>query len=235
MKYFVAFGDCPARKGFFSPRVMAALEQYGTFTFNPAPGQGMEKAALIEQIGDAQVLMTGWDSPRVDADVLRAAPRLKIHAHMGGSVANVVSKEEYDRGILVLSGNDLFAQSVAEGCLCYTLNALRRVDIYRDSVRAGGWTPEPHRTQGLVGKKVGLVSYGAIAAYYAGMLQGFGVDLRIASRSISEEELRRLGAKRASVEEIFAECDIISLHTALNGHTEGMITRELLQDRKSVV
>lgn len=228
MKYFVAFGDCPARKGFFSPRVMAALEQYGTFTFNPAPGQGMEKAALIEQIGDAQVLMTGWDSPRVDADVLRAAPRLKIHAHMGGSVANVVSKEEYDRGILVLSGNDLFAQSVAEGCLCYTLNALRRVDIYRDSVRAGGWTPEPHRTQGLVGKKVGLVSYGAIAAYYAGMLQGFGVDLRIASRSISEEELRRLGAKRASVEEIFAECDIISLHTALNGHTEGMITRELL-------
>ena len=228
MQFFVAFGDCPEREDFFSPRVMEALPQYGTFRFNPAPGLGMEKAALIEQIGDADVLITGWGSPRVDADVLRAAPNLRIHAHTGGSVATLISKEEYDRGILVLSGNDLFAQSVAEGCLCYTLDALRRVDTYRASVRAGGWMPEPHRTKGLIGKKVGLVSYGAIAAYYAGMLQGFGVDLRIASRTISEEELRRVGAKRASIGEIFAECDIISLHTALNEHTEGMITRELL-------
>ena len=228
MNFFVAFGDCPERKDFFSPRVMEVLPQYGTFRFNPAPGLGMEKAALIEQIGDAEVLLTGWGSPRVDPDVLRAAPHLKIHAHMGGSVANVTSKEEYDRGILVLSGNDLFAQSVAEGCLCYTLDALRRVDVYRASVRAGGWIPEPHHTQGLIGKKVGLVSYGAIAAYYAGMLQGFGVDLRIASRTISDGELRRVGAKRASIAEIFAECDVISLHTALNEHTEGMITRELL-------
>ena len=228
MQFFVALGDCPEREDFFSPRVMEVLPQYGTFRFNPAPGLGMEKAALIEQIGDADVLITGWGSPRVDADVLRAAPNLKIHAHTGGSVANLVCKEEYDRGILVLSGNDLFAQSVAEGCLCYTLDALRRVDAYRASVRAGGWMPEPHRTKGLIGKKVGLVSYGAIASYYAGMLQGFGVDLRIASRTISEEELRRVGAKRASIEEIFAECDVISLHTALNDHTEGMITRELL-------
>lgn len=228
LKYFVAFGDCPAREDFFSARVRAALPQYGEFRFNPAPGQGMEKAALLEQIGDADVLITGWDSPRVDTDVLRAAPRLKIHAHMGGSVANAVCKEEYDRGVLVLSGNDLFAQSVAEGCLCYTLNALRRVDVYRESVRAGGWVPEPHRTQGLIGKKVGLVSYGAIAAYYAEMLRGFGVDLRIASRNVSDEELRRVGARRASIEEIFAECDVISLHTALNEHTEGMITRALL-------
>lgn len=228
MKFFVSMGDCPARQDFFSPRVMAALPEYGEFVFNAAPEQAMRKEALMEQIGDAEVLVTGWDAPRVDEDILRAAPNLKIHAHTGGSVASYVSPAEYERGVVVLSGNDLFAQSVAEGCICYTLDALRQVDLYRRTLREGGWFPQPHRTRGLLGKKVGLVSYGAIAAYYARLLRGFGVELYIASRTISDEELLQLGAKRADIAEIFASCDIISLHTALNSQTRGMITRELL-------
>ena len=47
MKFFVAFGDCPEREDFFSPRVREVLPQYGEFVFNPAPGMGMEKEALI--------------------------------------------------------------------------------------------------------------------------------------------------------------------------------------------
>ena len=228
MKFFVSMGDYPARQDFFSPRVMAELPQYGDFVFNPAPTVSMTKEALMEQIGGADVLITGWDAPRVDADILRAAPNLKLHLHTGGSVASYVSKEEYDRSVRVLSGNDLFAQSVAEGCICYMLDALRRVDVYRQTLREGGWFPQPHQTRGLIGKKVGLVSYGAIAAYLARLLRGFDVELFIASRTISDKELESLGAKRASIAEIFASCDIVSLHTALNDNTRGMITRELL-------
>ncbi len=228
MKFYVSLGDCPARGDFFPPRVQERLPDYGTFVFSELAAQGMTKQQLIERIGDAEVLMSAWDSPRVDEDVLRAAPRLRIHAHLCGSVANYVSKEEYDRGILVLSGNDVFAQSVAEGCLCYTLNALRRTEAYRESMRKDGWIPAEHRNRGLIGKKVGLISYGAIAAYYARMLRAFDVELYIASRTVSDAELARIGAKRASAAQIFASCDVISLHTALNDETRGKITRELL-------
>lgn len=230
MKFFAAVAAGDVRDTFFTPRVIQAIEARGTLRFSSGPkDQPPDHAALLAQIGDADVLFTGWGTARVDEDVLRAAPNLKYHVHMGGSVANLVCREEYERGVVVLSGNDFFAQSVAEGCLAYTLAALRRIGEYWQAVRTGGWMPEHPYTRGLIGKKVGLVSYGAITAYYARMLRGFDVDLRIASRSISEEELQRVGARRASVEEVFAECDVISLHTALNAQTVGMITRGHLQ------
>ncbi len=228
MRFLISMGDGPNRDSFFTPRAVAELERHGEIIWNPARGDAMTKEALIEQIRDVDVLFSGWETARVDADVLRAANRLKIHAHTGGSVASYVSREEYDAGIVVLSGNDLYARSVAEGCLCYTLCALRRIYDFMDSVKCGGWKPQPDHSSGLIGRKVGIVGYGAIARYYMQLLQWFRPELLIASNHITDEEAARFGARRATREEIFSTCDIISLHSALNETTRGSITRELL-------
>ena len=229
MKFFVAMGDCPVRRSFFTPRAVAEMKRHGEVVLDDSSVQGLDKARLIDRIGDADVLFTGWGTARVDEDVLRAAPRLKIHAHTGGAVSSYVSREEYDRGVLVLSGNDLYAQSVAEGCLSYTLNALRRSYTYMKTVRDGGWQPTPNYTQGLIGKKVALVGYGAIARYYADLLRWFKVDLYVVSEHISRDEIARIGAKKVSLEEAMSVCDVISLHLALNEKTRNAVTREHLK------
>lgn len=228
MKFLVAMGPCETRDSFFTPAALAALREHGEVLFNES-AYALDKAALTDAIGGIDVLFSGWGTARMDASVLARADRLKVHAHTGGSLAPYVSAEEYERGILVLSGNDLYAKSVAEGCLAYTLMGLRRAPDYVDAMREGGWRPARDNTQGLIGKKVGIVGYGAISKYYIDLLRWFGVDLHIHSKYISAEELAASGGKRASLEQIFAECDVISLHSALNEENRGMITAPLLE------
>lgn len=228
MKFLVAMGECKTRDSFFTKRAIQELEKLGEVIFNDTGAFALDKQALIERIGGVDVLLSGWGTARVDADVLAHADRLKIHAHTGGSVAAFTSKEEYDRGIVVLSGNDVYAKSVAEGCLCYTLMALRRAEDYVNAMRQGGWRPASDHNKGLIGRKVGLVGYGAIAKYYAGLLQWFDVELSVYSKYVTDEELRRIGARRATKEEIFAQCEVISLHSAQNAENRGMITAPLL-------
>ena len=198
-------------------------------TNNDTGRQNFTKQELCEKIADIEVLFSGWGTPTVDYDVLQHAKKLKVHAHTGGSVASYVSKEEYDRGIRVISGNDIFAKSVAEGCLCYTLTALRRNEEFLNSMHAGGWRLPNGCNKGLLGKKIGIVGDGAISKYYMQLLSWFEPELYIASRYASDEEVKCYGAKKSSLQQIFSDCDVISLHAAWNRETENMITEELLE------
>ncbi len=228
MKLLVTMGDGEIRNSFFTKKVMDELKKYGEVKYNNSGRFTLSKEELMEQIKGVDVLFTGWSAPCVDKDVLECADRLKIHAHTGGTVAPYISKEEYERGVIVLSGNDIYAKSVAEGCLTYTLIALRRLDQYMEAMKEGGWKPKEDYNQGLIGKKVGIVGYGTIGRYYAELLRWFDVELLIYSKYITDDELIRVGAERASREEIFSECDVISLHSALNEENRGMITKDLL-------
>jgi phosphoglycerate dehydrogenase-like enzyme len=232
MKFLITMGKGEIRNSFFTDRTIAEIQKYGEIVYNDTDVLGMSKEVLMEKIRGVDVLFSGWGTARVDSDVLACADKLKIHAHTGGSVANYISKEEYDRGIVVLSGNNTYARSVAEGCLCYTLMGVRRADKYLNAVREGGWKPEQDFNQGLIGKKIGIVGYGAIARYYVELLKWFNADLYVYSKYISDEELTRVGGRKASLKEIFSECDVISLHSAMIEENRGMITAELLSTIK---
>ena len=232
MKCLVAVGDGEVKNSFFTPTARRELESLGEIIENDTGRPNFTKEELISRIREVDVVFTGWGTPRLDADVIDAAKNLKIHAHTGGTVASYISKEEYEKGIVVLSGNNLFAQSVAEGCLCYTLAALRRLNTYIDTMKTDGWQPTVHQTQGLIGKKVGLIGYGAIARNYARLLQWFSPELYICSDYITPDELKEINASAASAQQIFETCDIISFHAALNEQTKGLYTAELLQKIK---
>lgn len=229
MKVLVALGEGQVKDSYFTPKVVEELNKLGEIVYNETGNQGFTHEELMEAIVDVDVLITCWGSPRVDAEVMLKANKLKIHAHAAGSVANLVSKEEYDRGVIVLSGNDVFAQSVAEGCLSYTLNSLRDNEKFLSSMRAGEWRPNDTWNSGLVRKKIGLIGFGAISRYYMDLLRWFEPDLYIASDHMTEEDAKYYNAKLVSKEYIFANCEVISLHSAWNKETEGSITREMLQ------
>lgn len=96
-------------------------------------------------------------------------------------------------------------------------------------MRSGGWRLENGWNHGLIGKKIGIVGYGAISRYYMRLLSWFEPRLYIASQYITDEEAADYGARKASLEEIFSTCDVISLHAAWNETTEGMIGEKLLK------
>ena len=164
--------------------------------------------------------------------MLDHAPNLKIVAHLAGSVAWLVTQDVYDRGVKVIGANDnQFAESVAEGAVAYMLVAERRIkEIIKamDKDRADAWN-SVMATHGLLDKTVGIVSFGAIAEHLVKMLQPFRCRIKVYSRTITDEKLKKYNLERASLEEIFSTCDIVSLHTAWNKHTENMINEDLLK------
>ena len=229
MKILVTVGAGEVQDSFFTPKAKAALEELGEVEYNATGRQAYTKEELIEHVKDVDILITGWKTPRIDEDVMKAANRLKIHAHTGGTMATMICKEEYDRGVVVLSGNDIYAKSVAEGTLVYTLMALRK--MYEDvcSMKNGNWRRVPGKNSGLIQKKIGIVGYGAIAKYYIKLLKWFDADILVASKYITAQEAKELGVRIASTEEVFETCDVISLHGALNDENRGSITGDLMR------
>jgi phosphoglycerate dehydrogenase-like enzyme len=209
---------------FLPPDVERRLAAFDV-TYNNSP-EDFSPQGLAAALAGVSGCLTGWGTPRFDAQTLAGAGDLRIVAHTGGSVAPIVSPELYDAGVRVSSGNALYAESVAEGCVGYFLCALRRIPYYNRELRAGRWWAEGAWTEGLLGQTVGLVSLGAIAKNLIRMLQPFRCKILVYSRSRDTQEN---GFTYASLEQIFETCKVISIHTALNEQTAGMINRSLLQ------
>jgi len=188
-----------------------------------------EKHLSVEEfkteVKDAEAVITGWGHFCFTPEIL-SGTKIKYIVHTGGSVGSLVTPEIYDMGMKVISGNMLYAESVAEGTLAYMMTGLRRIPHYVDQVRNGGWM-EGWDTEGLFDRTVGIVSLGAISRILIDMLQMFRVKIKIYSgHQIDEDYLKSINAEQVSLEEIFSTCDIVSVHSAMNEKTRHMIKKE---------
>ena len=231
MNIFIAVPDTPRFNGFFTDRSMAELNKLGTVSRNPYD-RHLTLDELVELAADADVVIIGWECAKINKATVERMPNLKIIAHSAGSVAPYVDTDVYETGVRVLSGNDVFARSVAEGCLCYTLAALRRVEHYTGVMRDGGWKESNFSNRGLIGKKVGIVGFGTISRYFLDLIRWFRCEVLIYSSHLSDEEAAKYGGRIGSLEEIFSTCDVISIHTSMTPKTVGMINRQLLSSMK---
>ena len=231
MKIFITMPQNPTSDSFLTPRNLDLLNSIGEVVQNPYD-HNLSVDEVLELAKDADVLITCWGTCLYHKADVEKMPNLKLIAHFAGSVAPVVAQDVYETDVKVISGNDVFAKSVAEGCLCYTLAALRRLEHYMDVMRTGGFKETVFYNRGLFGKKLGIVGFGAIARHYLNLVRWFDLEVLIYSSHLSDEEAAKYGGRTASLEEIFSECDVISIHASNTPKTRGMITRELMERMK---
>ncbi len=227
MKIFMALPIGLVRDTFYTERSIAACEAVGEVVWNPYDRQLTEEE-LIELAQDCDVIMTGWGTPKMNAATVKRMPNLKMIAHTAGSIAYQFDPEIYDCGIKIIGANDVFARSVAEATLAYTLCGLRQIELMSDIMRAGGWKDESLNNKGLFYKKVGIVGFGAIARHFLELIRWFKCDVRIYSSYLSEEEAAKYGGRLATLDEIFTECDVVSIHSSMNPKNAGLVSRELM-------
>lgn len=234
MKVFVSVPkNGKGMEKFFRGEVKKYLEERFDVVYSPLD-RALKAEEIAEYAGDAEVIMIGWGHPFIDNKLLENTS-IKLIAHTGGSVGYYVADEVYEKGVRVISGNALFAESVAEGTLGYMLLALRKMPDYVECVRTGGWRlPDNYATEGLLDQTVGIIGMGAISKNLIKMLKPFRVKMKLYSGyPIDVEYLKENNATQASLEEIFSTCKIVTLHSAQNERTKGMIGKEhfdLLQD-----
>ena len=233
MKLFVSIpqGSVPMKK-FLPDDVKKYLEERFEVTYSPFDRQ-LTREELKQFIQYKDAVMTGWGSITMDAEMLEGTP-VKLIVHTGGSVGSLVTPEVYEMGVRVLSGNELYADSVAEGVIAYMLTALRKIPAYVQGVRDGDWRCEELVSEGLLEQSVGIIGMGAISKRVMKLLQMFHVKIKAYSGyPIDEQFLKENNAVQTSIEEIVATCKVVSLHSSLNERTRGMIGKkhfDMMQD-----
>ena len=216
---------------FFTEENLKLTNSLGTAVWNETE-EKLNIDDVKNKISDCDVYVTSWGCPKLDNEILKYAPNIKLLCHLCGTVVPVVSDEMWEKGIRVISGNDYFAESVAEGTIAYMLTSLREIPRYSYNLKVNKqWkdTENPQPTEGLLGKSVGIVSYGAIAKHLVRMLQVFRVKIKVYDIApIPEEDKINYGIEQVSLEDIFSTCDIVTVHTPLNDHTYHLITKKHL-------
>lgn len=213
----------------FIPRDVAdRINALGNITWNPFSRQ-FSREELRESIRNVDVCITGWGTPRLDQYVLEGAKNLKLVAHTGGTVYPIVSDYLYDKGIKVISGNKIYAESVAEGVIAYILCSLRDLIRYANEMQIYGWSKDDYYNEGLLDQTVGLVGFGAVARALTKMLRPFRAKIKVYDPYVDDSVLAEYGVQPATLEEIFTTCKIISIHAAQRPENKHMISAELLR------
>ena len=228
MKVLVSIPAGGTRDGFLDAGSIKLLEDNFDVVYNET-GKNYNQEQLTEAIKDVDVLVTGWGFASCIDGPLHNNTSLKMIAHTAGSVGDLVDAEAYDKGITIVSGNKLFAESVAEGTIAYMMAALRKIPTEVYGLKEGLWRhPEVPATKGLLDREIGIIGYGMISQNLMKMLQVFRCKFKIFSQfPMDEEFLKSVNATKVdTLEEIFSTCSIVSLHSALNEKTKGLIGKE---------
>ncbi|SDT39796.1 Phosphoglycerate dehydrogenase [Friedmanniella luteola] len=182
-------------------------------------------AAPAPALAAADVLLTGWGCPRVDAAVLDRMPRLRLVAHAAGTVKGHVDPVCWELGVAVTTAAAANALPVVEFALAQILLAGK--DLLGATARYATGTPRaPHEDGPLVGnygRVVGVIGASTIGRGVLERLRAFDLRLLLADPTITADEAERLGAELVDLDTLMARSDVVSLHAPLLPGTVGMV------------
>jgi phosphoglycerate dehydrogenase-like enzyme len=171
---------------------------------------------------------------RCTAEMIAAAPRLRLIQKIGVGVNTIDLDAAKARGIAVCNLPGTNARAVAELTLALMLAVLRRLPRFDAAMRRGEWS-DPALQDGigeLGGRTVGLVGYGAIARLLAPVLAALGCRLIYTSRTPHPDAV----GEWRSLDALLSESDVVSLHLPLTAETETLIdARAFAQMRRGAI
>ena len=185
---------------------------------------------VLERSQGAEVLLT--NKTLLNATTIEALPELKYIGVLATGYNVVDIKAAKQRGIIVTNIPAYSTQSVAQMVFAHILNITNRVEHYTEEVRAGAWTNckdfcfwDTPLIE-LNGLKIGIIGLGNTGQATARLALSFGMEVyAFTSKSAAQVGL---DVQVKSLDEIFRECDIVSLHCPLTDGTKHMVNAQRL-------
>ena len=182
-------------------------------------------AEVLERAQGAEVLLT--NKTVLDAETINALPSLRYIGVLATGYNIVDTEAARARGVIVTNIPAYSTDSVAQMVFAHLLNICQQVQHHSEEVRRGRWAANPDfcfwdtPLIELSGKKIGLVGLGHTGMKTARIAIAFGMEV-YAYTSKSHFQLPP-EIKKMELDELFAECDIISLHCPLTEETREMV------------
>ncbi|MFJ8047152.1 hydroxyacid dehydrogenase [Streptomyces luteogriseus] len=186
--------------------------------------------AAASALTSAEVLITGWGCPHLDAGALAAAPKLHAVLHAAGSVRSLVGEALWERGVQVSSAVTGNAVPVAEYTLAMILLVGKDAFDHRERFRRTHAYPGPAETAetGNLGRRVGVIGASRVGRRLLELLRPFDLTVLLHDPYVSPTEAAALGAESLSLEDLLRHSDIVSLHAPDIPETHHMLDRDRL-------
>ncbi|WP_412558792.1 2-hydroxyacid dehydrogenase [Thalassospira sp. MIT1370] len=186
---------------------------------------------LIEKCQQVDAVLP-CHSEHFSADVIAALPdRLKIIANHSVGVDHVDLAAAKTAGIVVTNTPDVLSDATAEIAMLCMLGAARRGAEGDAMIRAGNWdfwSPAFMVGRQVTGKRFGVLGMGRVGQVAAERARGFGMTVHYHNRQPVAEHLAKGAIYHDTIEGLFANSDVLSLHCPSTPETTGIINAETI-------
>jgi glyoxylate reductase len=218
-------------------RALAMLEAVAEVTvwpeLSPPP-----RDELLRLAAGARALLPML-TERIDAELLDAAPSVRIVANMAVGYDNIDVPAATERGVAVTNTPGVLTETTADLAFALLLAGARRVAEGDRLVRAGGWPtwyPTFMLGHDVYGATLGIIGMGAIGQAVAHRARCFGMTVLYYSRGRKQDLEDAMGIAYCELPSLLAESDFVSLHCPLTAETRGLIgSKELASMKPSAV
>lgn len=167
---------------------------------------------------------------KITKELIDQAIRLKFIARAGAGMENIDVTYAESKGIKCLHAPEGNRDAVAEQALGMLLSLFNNLCRANKEVREGKWIREGNRGVELMGKTLGIIGYGNMGSAFAQRLSGFGV--KVIAYDKYKKNYGTDFVKEVSLEELFKETDVLSLHIPLTEETNYIVNDTFLQQFK---
>ena len=163
---------------------------------------------------------------KLDAEFLSHCTNLKFIGRVGAGMENIDVDYAQKNDIICLNAPEGNRDAVGEQTIGMLLTLFNNLIIADNEVRNGIWIREGNRGYEIGGKTIGIIGYGNTGSAFARKLQGFDVNVLAYDKyksNFSDEFVLE-----STMDDIFKQSDIVSLHIPLSGETRYLVNTEFI-------
>lgn len=210
-----------AYEGIYGPEERAAIGELIEVIEPPQTAESV--LAHPEMLNEVEVILSGWGAPIMDEAFLAHAPRLRAVFYGAGSIRGFATDALWERGILVTSAQEFNAIPTAEFALATILFSLKHGWSLAARTRAEQRFPERDDVPGIYGATVGIIALGMVGRRVRELLRPFQLRVIAYDPYTTPEEAAALDISLCSLETLFREAQVVSLHAPFLPETAGMV------------
>jgi len=174
---------------------------------------------LIKVIGDYDAVIVRGRTKLTPA-VFAVARNLKVAARAGVGVDNIDLSAAREHKVTVVNSPLSTTIAVAELTMGLMLSLIRDIPRADAGMKQGNWLKKELRGSELFKKTLGVIGFGRIGSAVAKRATAFEMQVLAYDPQLSAEEIIRRGAQSATLDELLAHSDVITLHIPLVPETE---------------
>jgi D-3-phosphoglycerate dehydrogenase len=186
---------------------------------------------LLTLVADVDALVIR-SATQVTAEVLAAAPNLKVVGRAGIGLDNVDVPAATKQGVMVVNAPQSNVISAAEHTIALIMSMARNIPRADEALRHGRWERSRWTGTELYGKTLGVIGLGRIGALVSHRLLAFGMRLVAYDPYISRERAAQMDVELGTLDQVLAVADFVTIHLPKTKETVGLIGADELARMK---